>query len=105
MIWKGGEPADFELKVEYRISATNSGIQIRSVQLPQGQPDPQGRPVTGKWAMKGYQADIDFANTYTGQIYEERGRGFLAMRGQMTYVPPDGSTPKILGASRSAPTI
>ncbi len=28
-------------------------------------------------AMKGYQADIDFANQYTGQIYEERGRGFL----------------------------
>jgi hypothetical protein len=97
IIWKGGEPADFELKVEFRINATNSGIQIRSVQLPQGQPDPQGRPVTGKWAMKGYQADIDFANTYTGQIYEERGRGFLAMRGQMTYVPPDGSTPKIIG--------
>jgi hypothetical protein len=98
VIWKGGEPADFELKVEFRISGTNSGIQIRSVQLPQGQPDPQGHPVTGKWAMKGYQADIDFANTYTGQIYEERGRGFLAMRGQMTYVPPDGSAPKILGA-------
>jgi hypothetical protein len=77
VIWKGGEPADFELKVEFRISGTNSGIQIRSVQLPQGQPDPQGHPVTGKWAMKGYQADIDFANTYTGQIYEERGRGAL----------------------------
>jgi len=98
IIWKGGEPADFELRVEYRISATNSGIQIRSVQLPQGTPDPQGRPVTGKWEMKGYQADIDFANAYTGQIYEERGRGFLAMRGQMTYVPPDGSTPKIIGS-------
>jgi hypothetical protein len=23
----------------------------------------------------------------TGQIYEERGRGFLAMRGQAVYVP------------------
>jgi hypothetical protein len=34
--------------------------------------------------MKGYQADIDFQNTYTGQLYEERGRGFLALRGQMT---------------------
>ncbi|MEJ0102715.1 MAG: hypothetical protein WDO19_09240 [Bacteroidota bacterium] len=33
--------------------------------------------------MKGYQADIDGANTYTGQNYEERGRGFLAMRGQI----------------------
>ena len=21
----------------------------------------------GKWVMKGYQADIDFANTFTGQ--------------------------------------
>jgi Domain of Unknown Function (DUF1080) len=34
--------------------------------------------------MKGYQADIDFQNTYTGQVYEERGRRFMAMRGQMT---------------------
>ncbi len=32
--------------------------------------------------MKGYQADIDGADQYTGQNYEERGRGFLAMRGQ-----------------------
>ena len=34
LIWRGGAPRDFELKVEYRLSATNSGIQIRSVQLP-----------------------------------------------------------------------
>ena len=34
--------------------------------------------------MKGYQADIDAENQFTGQIYEERGRGFLAMRGQAT---------------------
>ena len=34
--------------------------------------------------MKGYQADIDAENQFTGQIYEERGRGFLAMRGQST---------------------
>ena len=45
----------------------------------------------GKWVMKGYQADIDYQNQYTGQIYEERGRGFLAMRGQAVYVP-DGCT-------------
>ena len=31
--------------------------------------------------MKGYQADLDGANQYSGQIYEERGRGFLALRG------------------------
>jgi hypothetical protein len=80
LIWRGGEPKDFELKLEYRLSATNSGIQIRSVQLPAG-------PEIGKWVMKGYQADIDAENQFTGQIYEERGRGFLAMRGQATYIP------------------
>ena len=39
-----------------------------------------------KWAMKGYQADMDAQQQYTGQIYEERGRGFLAMRGQFSYI-------------------
>lgn len=89
LIWRGGEPRDFELKVEYRLDSTNSGIQIRSVQLPAGGD-------TGKWVMKGYQADIDFANQFTGQIYEERGRGFLAMRGQTSYVP-DGGKPRVVG--------
>jgi hypothetical protein len=89
VIWRGGEPTDFELKVEFRMNSTNSGIQIRSVQLPAG-------PDIGKWVMKGYQADIDFDNQYTGQIYEERGRGFLAMRGQAVYVP-DGGRPKVVG--------
>jgi hypothetical protein len=74
LIWRGGQPKDFELKLEYRINSTNSGVQYRSVELTE----------VGKWVMKGYQADIDFQNTYTGQLYEERGRGFLALRGQMT---------------------
>lgn len=74
IIWRGGQPKDFELKLEYRMNSTNSGVQYRSVELPD----------VGKWVLKGYQADIDFMNQYTGQLYEERGRGFLAMRGQMT---------------------
>ncbi|MGH9940450.1 MAG: 3-keto-disaccharide hydrolase [Blastocatellia bacterium] len=76
LIWRGGQPKDFELKLEYRINSTNSGVQYRSVELPE----------VGKWVLKGYQADIDFQNTYTGQLYEERGRGFLALRGQMTHL-------------------
>jgi 3-keto-disaccharide hydrolase len=95
VIWRGGAPKDFELKLEYRLSATNSGVQIRSVQLPAG-------PDIGKWVMKGYQADIDADNQYTGQIYEERGRGFLAMRGQATYIPDDGH-PKIIGNLQQTP--
>ena len=89
IIWRGGEPKDFELKCEFRMNATNSGIQIRSVQLPAG-------PEIGKWVMKGYQADMDYQLQFTGQIYEERGRGFLAMRGQAVYVP-DGGKPRVIG--------
>ena len=95
VIWRGGAPKDFELKLEYRLSATNSGVQIRSVQLPAG-------PDIGKWVMKGYQADIDAANQFTGQIYEERGRGFLAMRGQATYIADDGH-PKVIGNLQQTP--
>ncbi|MPZ17857.1 MAG: DUF1080 domain-containing protein [Luteitalea sp.] len=91
LIWRGGEPKDFELKVEFRLSATNSGIQIRSAQVPAGGD-------VGKWVLAGYQADIDFENAYTGMIYEERGRGFLARRGQAVYVPAgEGARPRIVG--------
>ena len=96
IIWRGGEPADFELKLEYRIDATNSGIQFRSVHLPAGTQQGRGA-IAGQWVLKGYQCDIDAANRYSGQIYEERGRGFLAMRGQFTYIP-DGGGPKVVGA-------
>lgn len=75
LIWRGGSPANFELRMQYRLTGFNSGIQIRSVELPDL-----------KWVMKGYQADMDGDQRFTGQIYEERGRGFLAMRGQLNYV-------------------
>lgn len=79
LIWRGGQPGDFELTAEYRISAGgNSGIQYRSEEL---------KDVA--LALKGYQADIDGANQYTGQNYEERGRGFLAMRGQRVVLEPN----------------
>ena len=74
IIWRGGKPANFELKLQYKINSTNSGIQYRSVEMPE----------VARWVLKGYQADIDAQNRYSGQLYEERGRGFLAMRGQFT---------------------
>lgn len=90
LIWRGGAPGDFELKLEYKMSATNSGIQYRSVELPDA----------GKWVLKGYQADIDFDNRFTGQLYEERGRGFLAMRGQAAHIA-EGARPRVIGNLRN----
>jgi hypothetical protein len=94
LIWRGGQPKDFELKLEFRMNSTNSGIQYRSVELPD----------VGKWVMKGYQADIDFANQYTGQIYEERGRGFLALRGQAAYVA-EGQPSRAIGTLESGDAL
>lgn len=81
IIWRGGSPKDFELKADYRISSGgNSGINYRSVVVPDA--------VTpgNRFAMRGYQADIDGRNQYTGNNYEEKGRLFLAQRGQVTKV-------------------
>lgn len=81
IIWRGAEPEDFELKLDYRItSGGNSGINYRSVVIPD--------PVTpaNRFAMRGYQFDIDGGNRYTGNNYEEKGRLFLAVRGSMTHV-------------------
>ncbi|MCX6612231.1 MAG: DUF1080 domain-containing protein [Acidobacteria bacterium] len=36
--------------------------------------------------MRGYQCDIDGQNRYTGNNYEEKGRLFLATRGEATHV-------------------
>lgn len=86
IVYRGDKPKDFELKMEFRMNSTNSGIQYRSVELPD----------VGRWVLKGYQADMDFVNTFTGMLYEERGRGIMALRGQMTYTEP-GKNARVIG--------
>jgi len=86
LIWKDSLNGDFELKVLFRVSERgNSGINYRSTKVPHI-----------PFALKGYQADIDGPNMWTGQNYEERGRTFLALRGQMTSIEND-SLPIIKG--------
>lgn len=79
LIWRGGKVKDFELKFDFKINGTNSGMQYRSIELPE----------VGKWILKGYQADLDFTNLFTGNVHEERGRTghvVLARRGEVTRV-------------------
>jgi len=94
LIWQGGVPGDFELKVEIRMNSTNSGIQYRSRLIPAGQGQPADQP-GHRWRLAGYQMDMDFGNVYPGQLYEEGGRGFLTYRGTMSYIAPDGTKSKI----------
>lgn len=92
IIWRGGAPKDFELKVDYRITTGgNSGINYRSVVVPD-----KVTPAN-QFAMRGYQCDIDGLNKYTGNNYEEKGRLFLAVRGQATHVT-GARTPTIMSS-------
>ncbi len=93
LIWRGGTVKDFELKVEFRMNGTNSGIQYRSVEL----------PTIGKWVLKGYQADMDFTEGFVGNVHDERGRSgtgeghvILSPRGQVTRIV-DGPKYKVVG--------
>src|SRR5580658_2796021 len=108
IIWRGGEPANFELKLEMKLEGdgANGGVQYRSISVP-----PRIRPLPAdltpeqrariqqqqdlaqkraKWNLSGYQADFDFANKYTGQLYEQDSpRGIVAWRGQVVATEPD----------------
>ncbi len=87
LIWRGGVVGDFDLKLEFRMNSTNSGLQYRSTRL-------RG---SGEWVLGGYQADFDFDNNYTGALYEERGpRGLITRRGDMVQIEK-GQRPRVIG--------
>src|SRR5215207_635488 len=88
LVWKDGTVSDFELTFKYRIVAGNSGVQYRSKLQNPGENGP---------IVAGYQADFEAGKTYSGILYEERGRGILAKRGEKTKVvtDADGKKPKV----------
>jgi hypothetical protein len=120
IIWRGDEPANFQLKVEMKLegSGANGGIQYRSLNTPPklGQISPerlaqmteeqkqqmqQNQALIEKharWNLTGYQADFDFNNRYTGQLYEQgTARGIVAWRGQAVATEP-GRKPTLIAS-------
>ena len=80
LIWNG-TVKDFELRLKFRLEGkNNSGVQYRSKHLKD----------KGEFVVGGYQADIHGKAEYTGMLYDERGRGILAQRGQHVTVGADG---------------
>ena len=81
LVWQGGEVGDFVFTFKYKIVGGNSGVQYRS------------KVVDEKaFVVSGYQADFEAGKTYSGILYEEKGRGILAQRGQKTVIK-DGEKP------------
>ena len=76
LYWQGGEPADFILRLKYKLVGGNSGIQFRS----------QRRPNFDTW---GYQADMEAGPQWTGCLFQHT-RGGVVMRGKRAVVSEDG---------------
>ena len=77
LIWRQGLVDDFELACSYRLTGGNSGVQYRSKDL-------------GDFVVGGSQADFESGPKYSGILYEEKGRGILAERGQRITITPEG---------------
>ena len=86
LIWRGDLPADFELLADFKLSrSANSGIQLRSEELP-------------NWDTSGYQADMTGDGKLIGFVYHHK-RGLIAGRGEKAVFAADGSkTVEPLGA-------
>lgn len=94
LIWRDGNVDDFELRLSFKIVGGNSGIQYRSKDH-------------GNWVVGGYQGDFEAGETYSGILYEERGRGILAERGKKTVIP-NGGKPEVvatLGESKDIQSV
>jgi hypothetical protein len=76
LLWRGGTPGDFEMRVDFKLVGGNSGVQFRS----QERPD---------FDTFGYQADMDAAGQYIGCLYEH-ARGLVAQRGTKVVIAKDG---------------
>jgi hypothetical protein len=83
MVWQGGDVADFELKLKFRVTGNgcNSGVQFRSVLKPNG-------------LAVGYQADIYQSGTYLGGVCDEvhmrKGPELLTANGKKTVIDASG---------------
>jgi len=83
IVWQGGDVADFELKLKFRVSGNggNSGVQFRSKIKPNG-------------LAVGYQADIYKDGPYLGGVCDElhsrKGHELLTANGKKTVIDASG---------------
>ncbi|MDA0369808.1 MAG: DUF1080 domain-containing protein, partial [Proteobacteria bacterium] len=83
MVWQGGDVADFELKLKFRVEGNgcNSGVQFRSKMREDG-------------LAIGYQADIYQSGGYLGgvcdELHKRNGPELLSANGSRTVIDKDG---------------
>ena len=81
LIWTGGEPADFEIKLSYKLEGGNSGIYFHSKER---------APGSTAEMLVGPQADFSADHAWTGVVMEYLGREKLAERGRQVLYTESG---------------
>jgi hypothetical protein len=84
LIWRGGKPADFELRLTGRLTGGNSGIQYRSTERPE------------KWVVGGYQMEVCIDPKNAGFLYGELARGSICRVGEKVVASKGGK--KVTGS-------
>ena len=85
LIWRGGELGDsslgdFELRLSFKFTKGNSGVQVRSKEI-------------DKWQVRGYQVEIADATKmglWHHSLAPAKHRSHLATAGQRVRIGPDG---------------
>ena len=80
LIWRGGELRDFELRLSFKFTKGNSGVQVRSKEIE-------------KWQVRGYQVEIADATKmglWHHSLSPEKHRSHLATAGQRVHIGVDG---------------
>lgn len=80
IIWQGGEPADFELRLQFKWKKGNSGVQVRSHE-------------TKPFIVRGYQVEVaeqKVMGLWHHSIAPAKYRSTLALAGEVTAFDADG---------------
>jgi len=95
LVWKGGQPKNFVLKIKWRYQNGNSGIQYRSKLLPAKAGTPN------QWVMSGYQMEVrelggkDHNRYKIGGTYMEKSAGgYLTAFGDFNLIENANGKPK-----------
>jgi hypothetical protein len=114
IVWRGGEPADFELKLDIKTDRDiHSGVFYRGKVGP-NPPRPGARsnaaagtrpqpsfavPADPKWNVTGYSLDFDYTRDNNGNIQDTSGRGEtqIVWRGHIVRMEA-GKRPRSIGS-------
>ena len=108
LIWRGGEPADFEWKLEIKAdSDIHGGVFYRGKVGPNApraggpaRPQPSfAVPADPKWNVTGYSLDFDYGRDNDGNVQDTAGRAEtqIVWRGHIVRMEP-GKRPRSIGS-------